>query len=1008
VAGPAGPTGPTGPRGLTWRGTWTNTSNYVLGDAVARNGASWFAKTSSSNATPILGSPNWDLLADTGANIPNGAVGSAQVADGSLTAQDLSPTIGLWTAIGTNLVRPTGNVGIGTNAPATALHVVGTVRADAFEGSGAGLTTLNAAALTTGTLPAARLGVGSITSALLADGAVTAADLAPASVGPSQLAPGAVGLVQLTLTNQAGVGARQVFANPTPAVEDRFGMAVAAVGTDRVLVGAHQDDTGANNAGAAYLFSTNGTLITTFTNPTPAASDWFGYAVAAVGTDRVLVGELSNGPGNAYLFRTNGTLITTFTNPTPANLDYFGRAVAAVGTDRVLVGAHQDNTGATDAGAAYLFSTNGTLITTFTNPTPANFDYFGFAVAAIGTDRVLIGANQDNTGANRAGAAYLFSTNGTLITTFTNPTPALDDFFGTAVAAVGIDRVLIGAYGADTGASDAGAAYLFHTNGTLITTFTNPTPANFDYFGWAVAAAGTDRVLIGADGDSTGATEAGAAYLFSTNGTLITTFTNDAPVGGENFGYALAVLGPDRFVLGTERDDAGAAYLVTLQTNRFLPDLISAGVLPSAIGSAEVRNGSLQPADLDPSIGLWSVNGGNVYRPAGRVGIGTNAPATALHVVGTARADAFEGSGAGLTGINAAQLADASVTSAKLSPEIGLWSVSGPNVFRSDGHVGIGTATPGAPLDVANNLQVLNSGTLRSIGPANTFQGMIETYYGPADRYGLAQLPNGVTALYAAETFAPSSIQLGLMSTDTFQAHMTVNHAGNVGVGTTDPSHTLTVQNTANEETMRLIGPDTSGSGARLNFGDGDFVYLDEYADDRLRIQANRVGIGREAAANQLEVEGNASKTTASGWAANSDRRIKRDITPVTDALDTLNRVRLVSFRYTDDYRAAHPSVTDRPYLNVIAQEFAEVFPDHVQSSGEKLPDGSEILQVDTYPLTIYTAAAVQELNTQVADLRQENAALKARLDRLADLRQENGDLKARLDRLEQLLLKGK
>jgi hypothetical protein len=154
---------------------------------------------------------------------------------------------------------------------------------------------------------------------------------------------------------------------------------------------------------------------------------------------------------------------------------------------------------------------------------------------------------------------------------------------------------------------------------------------------------------------------------------------------------------------------------------------------------------------------------------------------------------------------------------------------------------------------------------------------------------------------------------------------------------------------------------------------------------------AGNVGIGRTPAANRLEVEGNASKTTASGWASNSDRRIKRDITPVTDALDTLDRVRLVSFRYTDNYRAAHPSITDRPYLNVIAQEFAEVFPDHVQSSGEKLPDGSEILQVDTYPLTIYTAAAVQELNTQVADLRQENAALKARLERL-----------------EQLLLKGK
>ncbi len=96
----------------------------------------------------------------------------------------------------------------------------------------------------------------------------------------------------------------------------------------------------------------------------------------------------------------------------------------------MLIGAHQDDTGATDAGAAYLFSTNGTLLTTFTNPTPASADYFGISVAAVGSDRVLIGAYRDDTGATDAGAAYLFSTNGTLLTTFTNPTPASGDYFG--------------------------------------------------------------------------------------------------------------------------------------------------------------------------------------------------------------------------------------------------------------------------------------------------------------------------------------------------------------------------------------------------------------------------------------------------------------------------------------------------------------------------------------------------------------------------------------------------
>jgi hypothetical protein len=45
-----------------------------------------------------------------------------------------------------------------------------------------------------------------------------------------------------------------------------------------------------------------------------------------------------------------------------------------------------------------------------------------------------------------------------------------------------------------------------------------------------------------------------------------------------------------------------------------------------------------------------------------------------------------------------------------------------------------------------------------------------------------------------------------------------------------------------------------------------------------------------------------------------------------------------------------------------------------VKGSGETLPDGSEILQVDTYPLTIYSAAAVQELHWENRELKQKLA----------------------------------
>jgi hypothetical protein len=95
--------------------------------------------------------------------------------------------------------------------------------------------------------------------------------------------------------------------------------------------------------------------------------------------------------------------------------------------------------------------------------------------------------------------------------------------------------------------------------------------------------------------------------------------------------------------------------------------------------------------------------------------------------------------------------------------------------------------------------------------------------------------------------------------------------------------------------------------------------------------------------------------------------------------------VRLVDFRYSEDYLKAHPEIEDRRYPNVIAQEFAQVFPDDVKGSGQKLTDGSEILQVDTYPLTIYSAAAVQELHRQNKQLRAQLADQEQRLRKLEE-----------------------
>jgi hypothetical protein len=338
-----------------------------------------------------------------------------------------------------------------------------------------------------------------------------------------------------------------------------------------VLISAPGDDTGAENAGAAYLFSTNGTLLMNFTNPIPKTGASFGEAVATVDNNFVLIGaRFADRGGAAYLFSTNGTLLTSFTNPTPASVLQFGSSVAAVGSDRVLIGAQGYQLDITNSGAAFLFSTNGTLLTTLTNPSPGDH-LFGRSVAAVFHDKLVVGAPQSDPATLNSGSAYLFATNGSFLMSFTNPSPAAFDNFGLSLAAVGSDRVIVSA-GYNSAVGSAGAAYLFDSSGQLLATFTSPAPEASAQFGYSVAAVGDERLLIGAPYDDAW-TRAGAAYLFGTNGNSLVTFTNPTTAQYPNqylaFGSALAAVGSDTVLIGSPHDhtgamDTGAAYLFTI------------------------------------------------------------------------------------------------------------------------------------------------------------------------------------------------------------------------------------------------------------------------------------------------------------------------------------------------------------------------------------------------------------------------------------------------------------
>jgi len=335
------------------------------------------------------------------------------------------------------------------------------------------------------------------------------------------------GVAYLFDTQTAGY--QQTYSNPSAHIDNFFGNALA-IGGDSVFVAAAEDSTSAAYAGTVYQFDRlTGAFERSYASPSPGDYNQFGSALAISG-NHLLIGESGADPsavadaGSVHVFDfTDGSFKRTLSPPAPLGGEQLGQSLAVLGA-YVAAGAPRDGAIATQAGAVYVFEIGaGTYqgVLRKSVPTSGTFERFGSSLAALGT-KLVVGAPLDLDGGaptDRTGAAFLFDADptgpgfGDLLATFHNPTAAHLDRFGHAVAAVGND-VLIGSFGDDTGAPNAGSAHLFDTAAILLQTFRKSTPVDDDWFGWAVASAG-GSVLIGVQfEDPHNVVDAGAAYLY--------------------------------------------------------------------------------------------------------------------------------------------------------------------------------------------------------------------------------------------------------------------------------------------------------------------------------------------------------------------------------------------------------------------------------------------------------------------------------------------------------------
>ncbi|MBE0643583.1 MAG: tail fiber domain-containing protein [Bacteroidetes bacterium] len=437
---------------------------------------------------------------------------------------------------------------------------------------------------------------------------------------------------------------------------------------------------------------------------------------------------------------------------------------------------------------------------------------------------------------------------------------------------------------------------------------------------------------------------------------------------------------------------------------------------------------------------IWGDFGSDIVAINGKLGIGTGAaiPGAKLEVAGQVKiTGGSPGAGKVLTsdaeGLASWTSPSAGISGTGAASRVAIWNgttsqTSSPSLVwdNTNGRLGIGVSSPSEQLHLTGNMRlpsttatsgILYLGTdpfMHSAGSYNAFLGHLA---GNLSQTGLQNTGVGSGALAAVTSGGWNSVcgSYG-MADNTTGAWNAV--AGTEGLrkntsgsyNTAGGSRALFWNETGNNNTAYgyNAGYSSRGSGnVYLGYSAGSSsnsdnkLFIDNSSTATPLIWGDfandRVGINRVASANALEVEGDASKTTASGWAANSDRRIKTRIEDVENGCETVMRLRPVRFRYTNEWMQRNPSIKDREYYNVIAQEYRTVFPDDVKGSGEFL-NGEEVLQVDTYSSSIVLIKAVQELI-------EENRALKAESSRLSSenrMLKENSDISnTRLAELE-------
>jgi hypothetical protein len=277
-------------------------------------------------------------------------------------------------------------------------------------------------------------------------------------------------------------------------------------------------------------------------------------------------------------------------------------------------------------------------------------------------------------------------------------------------------------------------------------------------------------------------------------------------------------------------------------------------------------------------------------------------------------------------------------------------------IIDDSGNVGIGTTSPNYPLEIAGTTQIRNTGPVFS---------MYETDGAAANRnWDIFALAETLKFRAVADDFSSASDYMNIDRTGTVIDSVTFPN-GNVGIGTTNPTAKLEVNGAIKSETAQFSLDRITHSSANFYILNGSSVGV-------------RLGSG------------------STSWAAQSDMRLKKDISLVQGALDKTMQLKGVTYNYTYDDK-------DEPRrVGVIAQDVLKVLPEAV------LEEEDGFLSVRYSELTPLLINAIKEqqiiIDNNMKMLEMMSKGVESNTRRISSLEEENTELKEKYEKLERKL----